>query len=287
MDTPTKQPNVFHLRGITLADFVPIEDVFDAKILEAAGTEEGAGPEPLPCDKIPAVFTCLEDWPSTTNLRCWSCVFSFDGPPCFIPTFVQSGARGGDSVEIGVLGNFCTLNCAARYIDDAFPPRAFAAKHWRMCDNLCHVYYRFTGHRVQHIKPAPPRTERLEFGGGLSEDEFWNQLRELDPRHGLRDHRPGTVVPERLRPPPQGAAMWEVCGAAAANAEAVLAERAPEGPPAVPPPGRRWPDNTAPAATPAAPLTAKSPAAAALKPAGFADSEADSFNRMLTDLYGL
>ena len=211
MDNAARRPNIFRLRGITLKDFTSIEDVFDAKLLETAETETFLDPPPF--DKIPAVFTRLEDWPLSTNLRCWSCVFSFDGPPCFIPTYLRPGET---SVEIGVLGNFCTFNCAARYIDDTFPPQAFAQKHWQMRDNLCYAYFRFTGLAdVTHIKPAPPKTELLEFGGGLSEEEFWNQLRKLDPLHGLRDHRLGTVVPERLRRPPQGPTIWEVCRAAA------------------------------------------------------------------------
>ena len=209
MDTPTKPPNILHLQGITLDDFVPIEDVFDTKILEASDTE-GTCSEPFIRDKIPMIFTSLEDWPSTTSLQCWSCVFSFDSPPCFIPTFVRQGAKSENSVEMGVLGNFCTFNCAARYIDDTFPPQAFAQKHWRMHDNLRLVYHHFTQHRIAHIKPSPPKTERLEFGGSLSKDEFWDQLRELDPRYGLRDHRPGTVVPDRLRSPSLKTSVWEI-----------------------------------------------------------------------------
>lgn len=213
MDAPLSRPNILFLRGITMAGFTPIEDVFDEKVLEAAEKEERP-PDPLPHDRIPPVFTRLEDWLLATNLRCWNCTFTFDGAPWFAPTFVrQVDADGEDAVEFGVEGNFCTPNCAARYINDTYPPQAFAAKHWRMSDNLCLVYFCFTGHRTKHIKPAPARTELLEYGGGLDADEFWARLRELDPKHGLRDHRPGTVLPERMRPRlEEAASVWGVCG---------------------------------------------------------------------------
>jgi hypothetical protein len=219
MDIPIRRPNILHLGGITLNDFVPIEDVFDEKVLEVV--EKGdQGSEPLPFEKIPAVFTSVEEWPFSTNLRCWSCTFTFDGPPCFVPTFVRTGSD--DRVEVGVEGNFCTFNCAARYIDDTYPPQAYAAKHWRMQDILCLVYFYFKGHRVRHIKPAPRKTELIGFGGDLDEEDFWARMRELDPLNGLRDHRPGTVVPERMRP--VGTSVWDVCTGAAA-AKTALAER--------------------------------------------------------------
>lgn len=208
MDAPVTRPNILHLNGVTMDDFVPIEEVFDEKVLENVESAPDAE-ESSPHDKIPEVFTGVKNWPTSTNLRCWSCVFSFDGHPCFIPTSVRESATKG--IEIGVEGNFCTFNCAARYIDDMYPPQAHAIKNWQMRDNLCLVYSLFTGHRPSHISPAPAKTDRREFGGELSEDDFWAKLRELDPQFGLRDHRPGTVIPERLRPP-SGKSVWAVCG---------------------------------------------------------------------------
>lgn len=196
MDTYEKRPNILHLKGITLdKDFVPVEDVFDNKILEVVSSDQNKDSNPF--DEIPAVFTSIEEWPFSTNLRCWSCSFTFDGAPCFIPTFVRAGSKS--KVEIGVKGNFCTFNCAARYIDDMFPPQAFSSKHWRMRDNLCLVYYYFKGLKVKHIKPAPPKTELKIYGGKLKEEEFWSKMKEMDPKNGIRDFRLGTVIPERMR----------------------------------------------------------------------------------------
>lgn len=214
MENHSRQPLVLHLAGITLADYVPIEDVFDEKVLERAEKEEVL-PEPLPFDKIPPVFTSLEEWPLSTNLRCWACPFTFDGPPRFAPPYIRPGEDG--RTEVGVEGNFCTFNCAANYIDVTYPPQAYPEKHWRMRDNLCHVYFMFTGQRVLHIEAAPPKIDLQEYGGDLSEEQFWERLRKLDPKHGLRDHRLGTILSERLRPtppsgpPPVGRPVWSAC----------------------------------------------------------------------------
>jgi hypothetical protein len=209
MDTPAPHPNILHLRGLTLADYTPIEDVFDEKVLEAVEKMDDRVSNSPPWDRIPPIFVGVECWPRKTNLRCWSCVCSFDTPPWFAPSFVRSGTLG--PVEMGVEGNFCTANCAARYIDDTYPPQTFPEKHWRMRDALCLVYKLITGCQVSHVEAAPPKTERLEFGGTLTANEFWDRLRELDPQYGLRDHRPGTVVPERLRMRPT---VWEMYGVA-------------------------------------------------------------------------
>ena len=215
MEPFTAQPNILHLAGISLNDYVPVEDLFDSKLLEAAEPAP-QGSEPLPYDRIPPVFVGVDQWPSSTNLRCWSCPFTFDGPPSFAPTYIRPG--DGGRLEAGVEGNFCTFNCAARYIDTVYPPQAFPAKHFKMRDNLCTIYALFTGRRVRHIAAAPPKTELQMYGGTLTEENYWEALRQLDLDHGLRDHRLGSIATERARP---GSALagkptaWETCLASA------------------------------------------------------------------------
>ena len=58
-------------------------------------------------DKIPRVFTGLEDWPHRTNLCCWVCDCTFDDRPKFVPTYGREGENGG--IEFGVKGNICHL----------------------------------------------------------------------------------------------------------------------------------------------------------------------------------
>ena len=206
MEAPIQRPNLLHLPGVTLKDFVPVEDLFDEKVLEQAASETLAPGEapPLPYSKIPPLFTGVADWPTSTNLLCWSCSFSFDGPPRFIPKYIQE--NGQSEVVVGVQGNFCTFNCAGLYIDTHYPRAANPQKHFRLRENLSILYYLVTGCRVTHIPAAPPVTQLRKYGGDMTEDLFWKEMRRLDQEHGLRDHRPGTVVPERMRA--SGQRVW-------------------------------------------------------------------------------
>ena len=228
-----RRPNILRLPGITMRDYVPIEDVADAKLLDDM---DGAAAIPsrqeASLETIPRVFTGLEnDWPISTDLKCWVCDFTFDGSPKFVPLHVRESDTG--SVEFGVLGNMCTFNCAEAYIETNAGGRCNSEERWRLQDNLRMLYFMFTGHRVDHIKPSPPKTELRAYGGTMDEDTYWKKMRELDPLYGLRDHTPGSILSERARaviadcrnrdglaPPPalhtaNGAgsdSIWSVCG---------------------------------------------------------------------------
>jgi hypothetical protein len=181
--------------GITVNEWRSVEDEADDRLTDNCGQVGAAPPDAfMPMDKIPSVFTGLDSWPAHSNLRCWSCTFTFDGRPSFVPTYLRENASGG--LEVGVLGNTCTFNCAELMIETSgLPPE----ERQRMQENLCVVYFLFTGHHVTRIKPAPPKTKLHQYGGEWDEETFWKKLRELDPAHGLRDHTPGSVVPERER----------------------------------------------------------------------------------------
>lgn len=201
MDKPYAPPNILRLAGITLADYTSVEDVADERLLDqcgasAVGSDDAADEASYPPDRIPHRFTTLAEWPHNTNLRCWQCNFTFDDRPKFVPTYVRESERGG--VDIGVRGNFCTFNCAELWIEIEYAGQL--DQQWRAQDALCIVYFLFTGHRVSRILPAPRHTRMRQYGDGdWSEETFWTVLRSLDPIAGLRDHTPGTVVPERNR----------------------------------------------------------------------------------------
>lgn len=232
MELPYQPPSILRLYGITLNDYVPVEDVADERLLTSAiagapGLDpEEPTPEALcPLDKIPRVFTGLDDWPQGTNLRCWQCDYTFDGRPKFVPTYVRETDSGG--LEFGVQGNMCTFNCAELWIRINYAGKDDL--RWRAQDLLCLVYFLFTGRRVVRILPAPLKTEQQRYGGDLDEEAFWKKLRGLDPVDGLRDHTPGSVRPERDRAsdaksllrglelgrretPCAPKSIWEVCG---------------------------------------------------------------------------
>lgn len=191
-----QQPYILRLKGITLDDWRLPEDVLDERL------SADAAPAPPPedsADRIPATFTCIEEHPESTNLRCWACGFRFDGPPKFIPRSVRE-CDCESGFEFSIEGNMCTWNCVARWVIDTIGGRASNEDRWRIQNNMNMGYFLFTGVFVEHIEPAPCRTELKQYGGPLDDEAFWKRLRELDPVGGLRDHTPGSIVPERERP---------------------------------------------------------------------------------------
>lgn len=232
MERPFRLPAILHLTGITLKDYVPIEDVADDKVLSAADCEEsydeqyagerketlrGIPDSVIPYDKIPRVFTSITDWPLRTNLRCWQCDFTFDDRPKFMPTYIRANDDG--SYEIGAKGNFCTFNDVVSYINTTIH---HIEERWRALDMTRFVYSLFTGTTVSHIEPSEPKYRLACYGGDWDEETFWRKMRDLDPVNGLRDHTPGSVLPERERmgisakksgllPRPSGESVWNVC----------------------------------------------------------------------------
>ena len=253
METRYTPPNILRLVGVKLDQYQSIEAAAEERLVEGAGDAAPQPPDAVqPFDKIPRVFTGLEDWPRHTNLRCWQCDFSFDDRPKFVPTFVREvgGADGGRGLEIGVLGNMCTFACAELWIREK--NMLGLEQRWRAQDNLTFVYFLFTGRPIARISPALNKTDMRQYGGGdLDADTFCRKMRELEavPR--------GDAVPapvpegERirivLRSLERGAAtvvantntVWGVCGVptspAAVAAPAVATAPAAAAATAVPP----------------------------------------------------
>jgi hypothetical protein len=202
MERPYRPPNVLRLFGISLKkDYVPVEDLADERLNTEADDcgpgLEGAAPESIyPDDKIPYKFTGLEDWPYSTNLHCWQCSRTHADRPKFLPTYLRE-AENECGIEIGVCGTFCSFACVALWITIHFTGKE--ELRWRAQDNLCLVYRIFTGHFIDRIRPAPHITELRRYGGDLDDDAFSKKMRDIDPLAGVRDHTPGSIVPERNR----------------------------------------------------------------------------------------
>jgi len=198
-ETRYRPPSILRLPGITLKeDYISIEDFADKQLLlesHVSSLEDPAHESILPLDKIPRVFTGLEDWPHETNLRCWSCGYTFKGPPVFVPKDVRESESGG--IEFGVLGNMCSFPCSELWISIHFAAKE--DQRWRAQDNLCLVYLLFTGRHVARILPAPDKTELQKYGGDLDEDTFFQKIRRLDPLTGSRDHINGIIGSESIR----------------------------------------------------------------------------------------
>lgn len=63
------------------------------------------------CIEILGAHTDRKEWPSSTDVACWNCTYTFDGIPLAIP----GGIHKRQNVMIGCYGVFCSFNCAKRY----------------------------------------------------------------------------------------------------------------------------------------------------------------------------
>lgn len=194
MDAYYRPPNILRLTNITLEACIKIDDIADTKILEQAGIVLTQLEEQPTYDKIPSTFTKFNAWPLTTNLRCWNCGFKFSTPPVFIPTYMNS-VQGG--VEFGVHGNFCRFGCAQSILISS-------SMGWQAQDNLFSLHAIYTGVRVGHIEPTLSRTRLQQYGGDLTDDEFWALNKTQHPLTGEWELEP----PREAQPI---SAMWALC----------------------------------------------------------------------------
>ena len=166
-----KLPNILSLSGITINDYISPEDTADEKFFNDSSEASNI----YPYNKIPQTFVSLKKWPISTNLYCWSCGFKFNTIPKFIPTYIR---ETNDSVELGVLGNMCSFNCAELWIETHTYNKE---ERFKLQNNLCYLFYIFTGKRIMYIKPAPCKTNLLQYGGSWTEEIFLKKMKELEP----------------------------------------------------------------------------------------------------------
>lgn len=62
---------------------------------------------------LPELFTSVEDWEDSTNLKCWNHHEQFEGVPKFIPV---KWNYLDENVQIKTFGCFCSWNCAKTFL---------------------------------------------------------------------------------------------------------------------------------------------------------------------------
>lgn len=163
------EPKILFLRGCFLENCNSIEDLFYEKIL-SDGQIITENSNDIVYDKIPQVFTSVDSWIQTTNLKCWNCDCTFDTLPIFIPLSINTD----DSMD--TLGNFCLWGCAARYINTILDYDV----RWEAHALLRTLYRTFTGKKIEEIIPAEPKTEMIQYGGKKPSKLYIKQLKELN-----------------------------------------------------------------------------------------------------------
>ena len=100
-----------------------------------------------------------QEWPKSSNLRCFWCFHNFDCIPCALPYKYQNN-------NYHVFGNFCSKECAAAYNFDLNDNNI-----WERYSLLNMLYSEIEENNTK-VKIAPSRLTLNDFGGHLSIEEF-------------------------------------------------------------------------------------------------------------------
>lgn len=161
------EPYILHLKGVSLSDIITMEDLFNDKmsIQEAAVADVAEE-----CDKIKPVFTSIEEWPSTNNIRCWFCTLKFKSIPWFI---IMSETI---NKTFNVKGNFCSSGCLTGYVQANFSKR----EHFDIYHNIGKVYTIITGKKNNNIIPSPSIYNLEMYGGSMSMQKYKQELEKIN-----------------------------------------------------------------------------------------------------------
>jgi len=107
-------------------------------------------------------FNDTGKWPESSTYACWNCDSFFNGTPIGIPD------RENDE-QFHCYGNFCSFECAARYLAEHDQSLDFWNKYSLLCLLYQKVYNLSFGTKVSF---APPREALNKYGGSLSYDQY-------------------------------------------------------------------------------------------------------------------
>jgi hypothetical protein len=156
---------VLFLPGVFKKDCRRVEEIFTDRFYDTPDYDK--------YDKIPPYFTTIEDSPTHTNLKCWSCCMNFKTRPWFEPLRLSKN-------KIARHGNFCSPCCVALYIELHTNNPAMRQDKLNM---LKYVYFLYTGNHVITIKPALPHTCMLEYGGDTTPEAYIKSLEQIETAH--------------------------------------------------------------------------------------------------------
>lgn len=173
------KPNILFLRGVTLDDIKNAAEALERKWSLETGPQ-------LLYQPIPSQFKSLDNWPRSTNLKCWQCDCTFATMPWFIPCDMYRDRDG--VLTMDTFGVFCTPNCAQAHIDIYFkgdPSQFDKTRYLRI------LVSKITGNNVSGIVPSPPKTKMEQYrgAGGLTYREYRDKINELAAEYELVGHK--------------------------------------------------------------------------------------------------
>jgi hypothetical protein len=112
-------------------------------------------------------FNKIQQWPNSTDIKCWWCCHNFDNSPCGIPIKIENDT-------FHVYGCFCSFNCALSYNFSSDTD-----KKWERA-GLINLLFNKTFNNTDEVNYAPNRACLKEFGGYLSIEEFRNNTENIN-----------------------------------------------------------------------------------------------------------
>jgi hypothetical protein len=168
------EPHILFLKGVSLNDIISIEDIFNNEIMEADNNDiKSIDNEDTLWDKLPSVFTNLENWPKHTNIRCWYCTLKFKSTPWFIITSINQTSEGK---IMNTKGNFCSCGCLIGFIKKNYSKR----EHFDIYHNVLTLYKIITGKKKLNIKESPDIYNLKIYGGNMSIEKYKEELEKVN-----------------------------------------------------------------------------------------------------------
>ena len=107
----------------------------------------------------------IDSWPSLSQCACWHCTEMFTTPP--VPIVTKKLGKG-TAAQWEVTGNFCSFNCAKRWLLDRVNCKTGTKIMW-LEELARNVFQRDSN---TPILTAPPMITLKKFGGNLTIEEF-------------------------------------------------------------------------------------------------------------------
>lgn len=194
-------PCVLYLPDLRLEDYVPIEEMLEARIAEEL--EVGiADEQELPQDPLPTVFADLDEtWPDRTGLLCWICDAQPDGPPMGSPHATRRLPGGLTQYMLDPGVCVCSAPCAVAWICANY----HGEERNRRLTLFYGMYAVYARVRPTYIEPALPRTDRMEYGGRYAWADYRLENAKRDPT-GRLDVGIERAAELRALPPRAGSA---------------------------------------------------------------------------------
>ena len=166
-----KRSKILFIKGVFIKDCIPIDELFEQHIIEQLDMDAPI----INYNSMPSIFTDINSWVQSTNLKCWYCDLNFDNYPIFIPRLIEP-ATTISGFNIGTFGCFCSFCCAASYNN---------IHNIKICDNiklkemLLFLYKIFNNKGIKEIFPSPSKYQMIHYGGSMDSMIYRKKVNKL------------------------------------------------------------------------------------------------------------